>query len=182
MPSNQTQNYQLNQWIKSDRVLMDDFNEDNRKIDAAIKAVDNRLTTVAGGKASSAELESLKSGKADVSALEALKSRVSTLEGAALQAKFGTYTGNGTSGESNARTLTFDRLPVLLIIRKSGSFEGIIAPRGLTRTTPNMASTGTGSSTTLSWDSGKNQVSWYGDAAKSHLNENNYTYYYVAIF
>ena len=33
-----TTNYQLNQWAKSDRVLMDDFNADNAKIDAALKA------------------------------------------------------------------------------------------------------------------------------------------------
>ena len=39
MASNYTTNYQLNQWAKSDRVLMEDFNSDNQKIDAAIKAV-----------------------------------------------------------------------------------------------------------------------------------------------
>ena len=33
-----TTNYQLNQWAKSDRILMDDFNADNAKIDAALKA------------------------------------------------------------------------------------------------------------------------------------------------
>ena len=33
-----TTNYQLNQWEKSDRVMMDDFNADNQKIDAALKA------------------------------------------------------------------------------------------------------------------------------------------------
>ena len=33
-----TTNYQLNQWAKSDRVMMDDFNADNQKIDAALKA------------------------------------------------------------------------------------------------------------------------------------------------
>lgn len=32
-----TTNYQLNQWAKSDRVMMDDFNADNAKIDAALK-------------------------------------------------------------------------------------------------------------------------------------------------
>ena len=31
-----TTNYQLNQWAKSDRVLMEDFNSDNAKIDAAL--------------------------------------------------------------------------------------------------------------------------------------------------
>ena len=31
-----TTNYQLNQWAKTDRIMMDDFNADNAKIDAAL--------------------------------------------------------------------------------------------------------------------------------------------------
>ena len=31
-----TENYHLNQWEPTDRVLREDFNEDNRKIDAAL--------------------------------------------------------------------------------------------------------------------------------------------------
>ena len=34
-----TTNYQLNQWAKSDRIRMDDFNADNAKIDAALGAM-----------------------------------------------------------------------------------------------------------------------------------------------
>ena len=34
-----TTNYQLNQWTKSDRIMMDDFNADNQKIDAALGAL-----------------------------------------------------------------------------------------------------------------------------------------------
>ena len=33
---NYTQNYQLNQWDATDRVLRTDFNSDNQKIDAAL--------------------------------------------------------------------------------------------------------------------------------------------------
>ena len=36
---NTTQNYSLNQWEASDRVMRTDFNSDNAKIDAALKAV-----------------------------------------------------------------------------------------------------------------------------------------------
>ena len=32
----QTSNYQLNQWEKTDRILMEDFNGDNAKVDAAL--------------------------------------------------------------------------------------------------------------------------------------------------
>ena len=34
-----TTNYQFNQWAKSDRLMMDDFNADNAKIDAALGAL-----------------------------------------------------------------------------------------------------------------------------------------------
>lgn len=39
MASNYTTNYQLNQWTRSDRIMLKDFNADNAKIDAALKAV-----------------------------------------------------------------------------------------------------------------------------------------------
>ena len=38
-----TTNYQLNQWAKSDRVLMEDFNADNAKIDAALSEVKSAI-------------------------------------------------------------------------------------------------------------------------------------------
>ena len=34
-----TTNYQLNQWAKSDRLMMDDFNADNLKVDSALAAL-----------------------------------------------------------------------------------------------------------------------------------------------
>ena len=45
MASNHTTNYQLNQWEKTDRILMDDFNADNEKIDAALAARNCRFYT-----------------------------------------------------------------------------------------------------------------------------------------
>ena len=56
MSTNKTQNYQLNQWVKSDQVRMEDFNADNAKIDAA--------------------LAGLSSEKADKTALSSLQSVV----------------------------------------------------------------------------------------------------------
>ena len=71
MPSNQTTNYQLSQWSKSDQVKMEDFNADNAKIDAALKAeADTRA--------------------AAVNAINA------TLSGA-VKLAVGSYTGNGAS-------------------------------------------------------------------------------------
>ena len=39
-----TTNYQLNQWAKSDRIRMDDFNADNQKIDAALATMPRIVT------------------------------------------------------------------------------------------------------------------------------------------
>ena len=40
-----TQNYQLPQWVKSDRIMMDDFNDANTKIDAALKSQADSLAS-----------------------------------------------------------------------------------------------------------------------------------------
>jgi len=90
MPSNFTPNYQLNQWEAEDRVLRVDFNADNAKLDAAIKAVDGRADTLSAGKADrsalTAEADARKAlagqvaQKADQSALEALQARVDQIE------------------------------------------------------------------------------------------------------
>ena len=39
MPTNQTANYALSQWVKPNQVKMEDFNADNAKIDAALGAL-----------------------------------------------------------------------------------------------------------------------------------------------
>lgn len=39
----QTENYQLNQWEKPDRIMMEDFNADNAKLDAVIKSETHRI-------------------------------------------------------------------------------------------------------------------------------------------
>ena len=41
---NYTKNYQLNQWDAADRVLREDFNEDNRKIEEALKEAASQST------------------------------------------------------------------------------------------------------------------------------------------
>ena len=57
MSTNHTPNYNLCQWEAEDKVLRTEFNADNAKIDAAIKAVDRRVE----GKASTTSVNSLKS-------------------------------------------------------------------------------------------------------------------------
>ena len=43
---NQTEQYQLNQWDKSDRIMMEDFNADNAKIEAALAEHEEILSAV----------------------------------------------------------------------------------------------------------------------------------------
>ena len=84
-----TSNYNLNQWSKEDRVLMEDFNADNAKIDAAIDQVDGRV-------------DGLAESKADKTAVTALQNRMTAAEakagarliqrGTPLGAESGVYT------------------------------------------------------------------------------------------
>ena len=92
---NHTTNYQLSQWAKSDRLMMDDFNADNAKIDAALKA--NADTAAAA----SAAVALCGNCKIETS----------------------TYTGTGTYGSANPVTLTFPQKPALIfVLDDSGSF------------------------------------------------------------
>ena len=59
---NQTANYQLSQWEASDRILMSDFNDDNAKLDAAIKANVDAITAEAAARAASVTALTEKAG------------------------------------------------------------------------------------------------------------------------
>lgn len=66
-----TENYQLSRWSRDDRLLMADFNADNSKLDAALKAAADAVST----KAEAADLAALtntvntKANAADLAAL-----------------------------------------------------------------------------------------------------------------
>ena len=94
---NRTNNYNLCQWEETDRVQRTDFNEDNAKIDAAVKAVDRRVDGLEGSKAS-------------VSALNALVSRVTALEQPRIY--IGSYVGNATA----SRVISLPWTPTLILI------------------------------------------------------------------
>ena len=86
MASNYTENYGLCQWEATDAVLRTDFNEDNQKIDTALKTQAGNisdLTAQMANKANTGAVNSLAEDvaqKADQSDLEAAVSRVTTLE------------------------------------------------------------------------------------------------------
>ncbi|WP_300347465.1 hypothetical protein [uncultured Oscillibacter sp.] len=121
MPSSQTPNYNLNQWSKDDRVLMEDFNADNAKIDAAL------------------------AGKADAAVLTALTQAVAGKGNC--QMVYGQYTGNGQSVETNPITLTFEKKPIVVMVADSISI--MIAVRG--GGAGAKISSGSGQSNTLTW-------------------------------
>ena len=87
---NKTANYNLNQWDKADRVLMEDFNADNAKIDAALGA------------------------KAEKTVVTALQGQVNTVQASVPKIACGTYTGNGTA--SRTISLPFAPKAVLVLV------------------------------------------------------------------
>ena len=99
MPSNQTQNYQLSQWVKSDQVQMEDFNADNAKIDAALKA--------------------------EADARAALAAQVALRGNCKIWTT--TYKGTGQSGSEHPNKLTFPEKPLFaLVFEGDGDFMPLI--------------------------------------------------------
>lgn len=119
MASNRTANYALSQWERSDKVLMEDFNADNAKIDAAVKAVDQRVD----GKADASALEAEVSAR--TAAVSALNTAVSKLGNCRI--RYFTYTGTGTFGNDNPTPVAFPDRPVFFTI--FGDSELIIMAR-----------------------------------------------------
>ena len=83
-----TTNYQLPQWVKSDRIMMDNFNDANAKIDTALKNHDDVLDTLTG----------------------------QLTEKGNCRIVYGSYVGSGQAGPSNPCTLTFDGKPLAVFI------------------------------------------------------------------
>ena len=157
---NQTANYGLSQWEDTDRILMEDFNSDNSKIDTTLKENADAI----------AALETAMAGKGNC------------------QFSYGTYTGSGTYGTGHPTKLTFPFEPKLVIIQNmaaaatdtSGSSQYgryiMFLLRPLTSYYFNSGSF----SANITW-SGKT-VSWASaDGAAYQLNVSGNTYLYVAL-
>ena len=103
MASDQTTYYELNQWQPEDKVLREEFNGDNSKVDAALHG----LAEEVGARATRTEVEGIKTqlaAKAAQSALDSLSASVT----AGLANKYGTdnpylkagnYIGTGTDSQ-----------------------------------------------------------------------------------
>ena len=154
MPSNQTTNYQLSQWVKSDQVRMGDFNADNAKIDTAIKA------------------------EADArAAADAALSAGLTLKGNC-QMYVGTYIGTGESGQEHPNSYTFPGIPVFYFIFRPGG-EYTLFGKGGSAYAQTLNDSGSGSMGTK-WN--ENTVSWVGPSPTGQYNALNSPYTVVAFY
>ena len=174
MPSNQTPNYQLSQWVRSDKVRMEDFNTDNAKIDAALKAEADART------AADASLSRTVAGKADASALDSLSGTVAghtSVLGHKGDCQFYTtsYTGNDQYGKDYSTTLSFYKRPMVVFI--FNGVEYMILFQGSTSGAVVIAS-GTRNTCTVSWSG--NSVSWYSSDHWSQMNQSK-TYRVIAL-
>ncbi len=103
MASDQTKNYGLNQWERTDKVVMEDFNADNAKVDAALaeKAEASAVTALQAAVAKKAErsaltaLQTTVNGKASQSALNALQTTVNSKGNCRVE--LGSYVGTGVA-------------------------------------------------------------------------------------
>ena len=155
MASNHTQHFALNRWDLNDQIIMDDFNDDNAKIDAALH--DNAAT------------------------LSALQTTLNT-HGKLTRFAYGSYVGTGESGQNHPNSLTFDFYPMFIIIMSRAAQGRDQSPCFMMRGETVGNSTETAASINLSWtDSG---VSWYDvDSFSEPENQNNtegVTYHYLA--
>ena len=157
-----TQNYQLSRWEKDDRIMMEDFNADNAKLDAALSA------------------------KADAEDATALAESVNAALGSGGHNCLiirGSYTGTGTYGAASPTSLTTGFAPVLVIVQNTENvgYDPAILIRGMT-----VGRNNSGKSTlAVSWrDDG---VSWYTTNTSANLpaaiqmNTADQTFYYAAI-
>lgn len=95
MASNHTENYGLCQWEAMDDVLRTEFNEDNTKIDTALKTLADKDSTLAG-------------------TLTTQAAAIATLGNCNIQ--HFTYVGNGACGSGNPTRVTFPRMPLVFLI------------------------------------------------------------------
>ncbi len=154
--TSKTPNYSLSQWAAGDTLTHVDVNEDNAKIDAAIKQAANDAAAV------SAKLVS--DGYCRV--------------------QVGTYNGTGVSGAANPNSLTFNFTPKIVIVRyRSSGVEAFGAQMVALWGFSTQAAVHTDYSSTdylyLSYSG--NTIQWYCTAPYKQLNDGTSVYAYVAI-
>lgn len=166
MPSDHTSKYQFNLWEKSDKVLMEDFNDDNRKTEDALIALD--------------------ASKVGYPELEELAGELASTRETIPKFDVGTYTGAGEYGSGNKNSLTFAFVPKLVVIE--GEQAILVLLPGQTKGVAVVSNahcymTVKWSGATLSWyvsggSTGTGDVYLTGT---QQLNKKNAVYHYLAI-
>lgn len=127
-------------------------------------------------------------------AFAALNSLIANLQKSKPNIAAGSYTGTGTYGSANKKTLTFDFSPKIVIVNMSGYSTSsgnsaylcqLIAIRGMTQATTynsNNYDNTYGAGADITW--GENSISWYCSGSsygeQGQLNISGNKYYYVA--
>lgn len=181
MASNFTEHFKLNQWERSDKVLMEDFNEDNAKIDGAIQA--EAVARAAADQELSQVFNQALALKADSTTVSSLSSTVSGHT--STLAKKGncriyttSYVGSGTYGASNPNCLQFSSKPAVVFLAGPTGAQGVLI-QGHSNTRIPETSRG-GGYLHLTWSG--NSVSWYDPVcAENQMNIANSTYLVVAL-
>ena len=155
MASNQTSNYGLNQWEATDQVLRTDFNQDNAKLDAALKGLADKDTALEGTLASQA---------ADIAKL-----------GNCSIERF-TYVGTGMEGEDHPTIITFSHTPVLFIV--VGRYYSAFGSRAMDYIFLDLSDNN--SMNPITWSG--NRLSFYAGQSNWQLNTQGETYHVFSFY
>ena len=154
-----TENYQLSQWAKQDRIMMEDFNADNQKIDAALKA--EAATRAA--------------------AVQTLTNKVAKCGNCRME--LFTYTGSGGFGVDNPTRITFSARPAMFFVIGDRAFlsgQGGAAKGNRIVYNPGSTSTSMGAAD-LTW-SGNTLSLYTANNANSQLNTKDTLYCVLALY
>lgn len=153
MASQETPNYRLSRWAGTDRILVEEFNDNWDKIDTALKSNADKAAALQTALASCGNC----------------------------QIGISTYTGTGTRGEEYPTVITFPKMPTVFFVRGRGTF--FAAQGGASEGSLIVYDSGSAQirDALLSWSG--NQLSIVSsNNAKYQLNTDNSLYWVLALY
>ena len=165
MASQETPNYRLSRWAGTDRILVEEFNDNWDKIDTALKG---------NADAVAAETAAREAG------ISALQTTLTSCGNCKIVT--GSYTGNGKTGAKNPVTLRFPGKPLLVVIHSVERFNNALDRMLLVNGTKwGFSERANYYHNLVTW--GETSVSWYDTDEDQirQLNVSNRTYVYVAL-
>ena len=160
-----TPNYGLPKWVGTDPIKMDDFNAAFGKIDEKLKANADAVATKAEASTVTAIAQTLASSKI-------------------CRVKFGTYTGNGLSGQSHPNSVECGFCPVALVLFRADGGQKTTVIRGVTACSSGIGSMNnyyTWGNTGVSWVSQTLDSDSGGYMASSQFNTSGKEYCYLVL-